>query len=52
MVIGPIHRSWWHMTVGGPIVRRVIEEADLLGIDVLIIPRHEMPPAEALNPKS
>jgi two-component system, OmpR family, sensor histidine kinase KdpD len=52
IVIGPIHRSWWHMTVGGPIVRRVIEEADLLGIDVLIIPRHEMPPAKALNPKS
>jgi two-component system, OmpR family, sensor histidine kinase KdpD len=52
IVIGPIHRSWWHMTAGGPIVRRVIEEADLLGIDVLIIPRHEMPPAKALNPKS
>jgi two-component system, OmpR family, sensor histidine kinase KdpD len=52
IVIGPIHRSWWHMTVGGPIVRRVIEEAGASGIDVLVIPRYEMPPAKALNPKS
>jgi two-component system, OmpR family, sensor histidine kinase KdpD len=52
IVIGPIHRSWWHMTVGGPIVRRVIEEAGASGIDVLVIPRYEMPPAKAPDPKS
>ena len=52
IVIGPIHRGWWHMTVGGPIVRRAIEEAGALGIDILIIPRHEMPSGKAPNPKS
>ena len=28
IVIGPIHRSWWHIAVRGPIVRRIIEEMD------------------------
>ena len=51
IVIGRIHRSWWHVAVGGPIVRRVIEEAGALGIDVLISAR-ELPPAEALDPGS
>ena len=43
ILFGPIHRSWWHVAVGGPIVRRVIEEAGASGIDVLIIGRHEAP---------
>ena len=47
-----IHRSWWHIAVGGPIVRRVIEEAGASGIDVLIIARRELPPAEALEPSA
>jgi two-component system, OmpR family, sensor histidine kinase KdpD len=51
IVIGSMHRSWWHIAVGGPIVRRVIEEAGALGIDVLISAR-ELPPAEALDPAS
>jgi two-component system, OmpR family, sensor histidine kinase KdpD len=45
IVIGPIHRSWWH--IGGPIVRQVIEEAGASGIDVLISAHREPPPAEA-----
>jgi two-component system, OmpR family, sensor histidine kinase KdpD len=47
IIIGPVHRSWWHTAVGGPIVRRVIEEAGASGIDVLISARREPPPAEA-----
>ncbi len=50
IVIGPIHRSWWHIAVGGPIVRRVVEEAGASGIDVLIIARRELPPVDALDP--
>jgi two-component system, OmpR family, sensor histidine kinase KdpD len=46
IVIGPLHRNWWRIAVGGPIVRRVLEEAGAFGIDVLIIPRREPPPAE------
>ena len=49
IVIGPIHHSWWHIAVGGPIVRRVIEEAGASGIDVLIIARRERPTAQALE---
>ena len=40
-------RSWWHITDGRLIVRHVIHEAGAFGIDVLIIARREMPPAEA-----
>ena len=50
IVIGPMHRSWWHIAVGGPIVRRVIEEAGASGIDVLIAADREPPAAEALDP--
>jgi two-component system, OmpR family, sensor histidine kinase KdpD len=49
IVIGSFQRSWWHLTNGGPIVRNVIHEAGASGIDVLIIGRHEKPPAEALD---
>jgi len=47
IVIGPTHGSWWHTAVGGPVVRRVIEEAGASGIDVLITARRELPSAEA-----
>ena len=47
IVVGSIQRSWWHITDGGAIVRHVIHEAGAFGIDVLIIARREMPPAEA-----
>jgi len=50
IVIGPPHRGWWPTAVGGPIVRRVIEEAGASGIDVLISTRHEPLPAEAPDP--
>jgi len=49
ILIGPIHRSWPHIAVGGRIVRRVFEEAGASGIDVLIIARRELPAAEALG---
>jgi two-component system, OmpR family, sensor histidine kinase KdpD len=49
IVIGPIHGSWWHMAIGGPIVRRIIEECVASGIDVLITGRHQPPPAPALE---
>ncbi len=41
LLIGPVHHTWWHVAVGGPIVRRVIEQAGASGIDVLVIGRHE-----------
>jgi two-component system, OmpR family, sensor histidine kinase KdpD len=44
IMLGPIHHNWWHMAVGGPIVRRIIEEASACGIDVLIMARAERPP--------
>jgi two-component system, OmpR family, sensor histidine kinase KdpD len=49
IVIGPIHHNWWHVAVGGPVLRRVIEEAGASGIDVLIA-RREQPPAGPLGP--
>jgi two-component system, OmpR family, sensor histidine kinase KdpD len=52
IVIGSIHHSWWHITVGGPIVRRIIEEAGASGIDVLLVARRELPPAEAPGPST
>jgi two-component system, OmpR family, sensor histidine kinase KdpD len=50
IVIGSIQHSWWHIPGGGPIVRRVIEEAGAFGIDVHLIARRESPPAEAPEP--
>ncbi len=47
IVIGSIQRSGWHITDGGPILRRVIHEAGASGIDVHIIAHQEPPPAEA-----
>ena len=44
IVIGSIQHSWWHITDGGPILRRVIHEADAFGIDVHLIARREPPP--------
>jgi two-component system sensor histidine kinase KdpD len=46
IVIGSIQHSWWHIPHGGPIVRRVIEEAGATGIDVHLIARHEPPHAK------
>jgi K+-sensing histidine kinase KdpD len=46
IVIGSIQRSWWHIPGGGPIVRRVIQEAGASGIDVHLIARREPPRAE------
>ena len=51
-MIGSIQRSWWHIADGGPIVRRVIHEADASGIDVHLIARREQPPAEAPEPSA
>jgi two-component system sensor histidine kinase KdpD len=45
IVIGSIQHSWWHIG-GGPIVRRVVEEAGASGIDVHLIARREPPHAE------
>ena len=47
IVIGSIQHSWWHIAGVGPILRRVIHEASVCGIDVHLIARHELPPAEA-----
>jgi two-component system, OmpR family, sensor histidine kinase KdpD len=47
IVIGSVQHSWWHIADGGPIVRRVIHEAGALGIDVLLIARHELPATDA-----
>jgi two-component system sensor histidine kinase KdpD len=52
IMIGSIQRSWWHIADGGPIIRRVIHEADALGIDVHLIARHEQPPVQALEPSA
>jgi two-component system sensor histidine kinase KdpD len=49
IVIGSMLRNWWHITDGGPILRRVIHEAGASGIDVLVISRGGTPPAEALD---
>ena len=50
IMIGSIQRSWWHIADGGPIVRRVIHEADAFGIDVHLIAGRKQPPAQALEP--
>jgi hypothetical protein len=46
-MIGSIQRNWWHIADGGPIVRRLIHEADAAGIDVHLIARRKQPPAQA-----
>jgi two-component system, OmpR family, sensor histidine kinase KdpD len=50
ILISPVQRSWRHMTVRGPIVRRVIQEAGASGIDVLIVANREPAAAEAGDP--
>jgi two-component system, OmpR family, sensor histidine kinase KdpD len=50
IIIGSIHHSWWHTAAGGPIAKRVIEEAGASGIDVLIAARRELPSAETHDP--
>jgi K+-sensing histidine kinase KdpD len=52
IVIGSIQHSWWHIPGGGPILRRVIEEAAASGIDVHLIARRERPRAEAPEPSA
>jgi two-component system sensor histidine kinase KdpD len=52
IVIGSIQHSWWHIPGGGPIVRRVIEEAGASGIDVHLIGRREPSHAEAPEPSA
>jgi two-component system sensor histidine kinase KdpD len=52
IMIGSIQRSWWHIADGGPVVRRMIHEADALGIHVHLIARHEQLPAQALEPSA
>jgi two-component system sensor histidine kinase KdpD len=47
IMIGSIQRNWWHMADGGPILRRVIHEADAFGIDVHLIARRDPPHAKA-----
>jgi two-component system, OmpR family, sensor histidine kinase KdpD len=47
IVIGSIQDSWWHIVGGGPVLRRVIHEAGVFGIDVLIIAHREWPPDAA-----
>jgi len=49
-VIGPVHRSWPHIAVGGRIVGRIFEEAGACGIDVLVMARRDLPPAQGLGP--
>jgi two-component system, OmpR family, sensor histidine kinase KdpD len=49
IMIGTVHRGGWHMAVGGPILRRVVEEAGAAGIDVLIITHRGPAPAEAVD---
>ena len=46
IMIGSTQRNWWHIVDGGPIMRRVIHEADAFGIDVHLIARREPPHAE------
>jgi two-component system, OmpR family, sensor histidine kinase KdpD len=50
IMVGSIQRNWWHIVDGGPILRRVIHEADAFGVDVHLIARREPPHAEASEP--
>lgn len=48
IVIGSSQRSRWREMIGiGSVVRRVIREAGAVGIDVHVIARRELPPAQA-----
>ena len=47
IMIGSIQRNWWHIADGGPIMRRVIHEADAFGIDVHLIAHRDPPHAKA-----
>jgi two-component system sensor histidine kinase KdpD len=49
IVIGSVQHSWWHIADGWQIVPRLIHEAGTFGIDVHLIARRELPPAEALD---
>jgi K+-sensing histidine kinase KdpD len=49
IVIGSIQSTRWHIADGGPILRRVINEAGAAGIDVHIIAHRELPPDAALD---
>jgi two-component system, OmpR family, sensor histidine kinase KdpD len=49
IMIGSVRRGGWHLAVGGPILRRVIEEAGGSGIDVLILTHRKPSAAEALD---
>jgi two-component system sensor histidine kinase KdpD len=50
IVIGSSRRSrWQQLTGGGSNVQRVIREAGAFGIDVHVIARRELPPAEAFE---
>lgn len=42
-----LERNWWHVADGGPILRRVIHEADAFGIDIHLIAHREPPHAKA-----
>jgi two-component system sensor histidine kinase KdpD len=53
IVIGSSQRSrWQQLTGGGSNVQRVIREAGAFGIDVHVIARRELPPAEAVEVKA
>jgi len=52
IMLGSIQHSWWHVAEGGPIVRRIIHEASVMGIDVHLIARGELPPAEGFEPNA
>jgi two-component system sensor histidine kinase KdpD len=53
IVIGSSKRSrWQEITGGGSIVRRVLREAGAAGIDVHVIARRELPPAETNHESS
>jgi len=49
IVLGSMQRGWWHLTDGGPVLRRVIHDAGACGIDVLIVAHHETTSADALD---
>jgi two-component system, OmpR family, sensor histidine kinase KdpD len=47
IVIGSSQRRWWQHLSGGSNVQRVIKEAGAVGIDVHVIARRSLPPADA-----
>ena len=53
IVIGSSQRSrWQELRSGGSIVRRIIQEAGAIGIDVHVIARRQMPPGETTEDSS